>query len=173
MISLRQLQASDAGAVMDGLVGLLQDTVDAGAASVGFLADASRVEFEAYWRQVFAALGPGLLLWVAEQEGRIVGTIQLAPCLNGNSRHRAEIRKVLVGPSLRGQKLASRLLQEVERHAATLGIWLLVLDTMGGSQAEAVYRHLGWTCAGTIPDYAASPDGVLHPTVYFYKTLPR
>ena len=48
---------------------------------------------------------------------------------------------------------------------------LLILDAMRGSAAERVYVHVGWTRVGEIPAYAASPDGELHPTVYFYKTL--
>jgi len=48
---------------------------------------------------------------------------------------------------------------------------LLVLDTLLGSQAEDVYRHLNWTRAGEIPDYAASPAGELFPTVVYFKAL--
>ena len=54
---------------------------------------------------------------------------------------------------------------------AAAGRTLLVLDTLAGSDAEPVYRHLGWQRAGEIPKYAASPDGQLFPTVYYYKLL--
>jgi hypothetical protein len=46
-----------------------------------------------------------------------------------------------------------------------------VLDTLLGSHAENVYRHLGWQRAGEIPDFAAAPDGELFPTVYYFKRL--
>jgi hypothetical protein len=48
---------------------------------------------------------------------------------------------------------------------------LLVLDTLLGSQAEDVYRHLGWLRAGEIPQYAAAPDGEIFPTVVYFKAL--
>ena len=58
-----------------------------------------------------------------------------------------------------------------EDAAVRAGLDLLVLDTLRGTDAEGVYRHLGWTRAGEIPRYAATPDGALHPTVYYYKSL--
>lgn len=58
-----------------------------------------------------------------------------------------------------------------ETAAAEAGMSLLVLDTLRGSAAERIYAHMGWTRVGEIPAYAASPDGELHPTVYFYKTI--
>ncbi|MDN3261884.1 GNAT family N-acetyltransferase [Streptomyces sp. CSDS2] len=38
-------------------------------------------------------------------------------------------------------------------------------------RAERLYRSAGWTAAGTIPDYAASPAGGLRPTTLYYKRL--
>ena len=48
---------------------------------------------------------------------------------------------------------------------------LLVLDTQAGSGAEIVYQKLGWQRAGEIPNYAASPDGALHGTAYYFEPL--
>ncbi len=59
----------------------------------------------------------------------------------------------------------------LEDHAHKQGIRLLVLDTEAGSGAEEVYRKLGWSKSGVIPDYAVSPDGRLHPTAYYFKCL--
>jgi hypothetical protein len=47
----------------------------------------------------------------------------------------------------------------------------LNLDTLLGSRAEDVYRHLGWSRAGEIPDFATAPDGELFLTVYYFKQL--
>ncbi len=44
-------------------------------------------------------------------------------------------------------------MQEIERHAAREGRWLLTLDTAGDA-AEALYRSLGYSFAGAIPNYA-------------------
>lgn len=58
-----------------------------------------------------------------------------------------------------------------EASARASGRTLLVLDTQAGSVAETVYRRRGWERAGEIPDYATTPQGGLHPTVYYYKRL--
>jgi GNAT superfamily N-acetyltransferase len=77
----------------------------------------------------------------------------------------------LVRVSHRGRSISSQLMQAVEAHARASGHSLLVLDTLSYSSAAAVYRHLGWRYAGSIPGYAATPDGELHATSYFYKQL--
>ncbi|HEY1076505.1 MAG TPA: GNAT family N-acetyltransferase [Fontimonas sp.] len=149
---------------------LLQDAV-AGGASVGFLDGLSTAEATAYWTQVFADLDAGLLLWIAEDRGRVVGSVQLSLCGKPNGRHRAEVQKLLVLRSQRGQGIASRLMASVEAEARAHQRHLLVLDTLQGSAAESIYAHLGWRVGGSIPQYAAHPDGRLHATVYFYKLL--
>jgi ribosomal protein S18 acetylase RimI-like enzyme len=44
-------------------------------------------------------------------------------------------------------------MQAIERRAVKEGRWLLTLDTAGDA-AEALYRSLGYTFAGAIPNYA-------------------
>lgn len=104
--------------------------------------------------------------------GVIVGSVQLERCAKENGRHRAEVQKLFVLSSRRGRGIAARLMQALEAFAAGAGCRLLVLDTLSDSAAASVYRHLGWTFAGSIPAYAATPDGDLHATSYFYKQLP-
>ncbi len=158
----------------DQLCALLTDAVDDGT-SLGFLTPLATETAAAYWHSVEAALqASALVLFVAadgEDGGRIVGTVQLAPCTRENSRHRAEIKKLCVLRSHRGRRIASQLMRTAEDHARAMGRTLLVLDTHQGRQAEAVYAHLGWQRAGAIPNFAATPDGVLHATVFFYKQL--
>ncbi|XXF75363.1 GNAT family N-acetyltransferase [Myxococcaceae bacterium GXIMD 01537] len=154
----------------EGLASLLMETVAAGA-SVGFLAPLQASASTDYWAGVLSSLGPGLALWVAEQNGHIVGSIQLALCQKANGLHRAEVQKLIVHPGARGQGISSKLLDELERFARSQGRFLLVLDTETGSHAETVYQHLGWQRAGEIPDYARSADGVLHSTTYYFKRL--
>ena len=109
--------------------------------------------------------------WVAENEGTVVGTVQLAPSMKQNGRHRAEIQKLLVLRAWRGRGVAARLLAAAEACARAEGRMLLVLDTEAASAAEAVYRRLGWLDAGGIPDYAASTRGELRANRIFYKRL--
>ena len=59
------------------------------------------------------------------------------------------------------------LLQRLREQGRTL----LVLDTPSGSQAEAVYAHLGWQRVGEIPDFAASGEGQLMACARYFKRL--
>jgi acetyltransferase len=151
---------------------LLIDAVHSGA-SVGFLAPVTRATADRYWQEVFAAMSAGhdLLLWVAEADGQVVGSVQLALCPKENGRHRAEVQKLFVHRTARGRGLSTLLMQAVEAEARSRHRSLLVLDTLLGSHAENVYRHLGWSRAGEIPDFATSPDGELFPTVYYFNQL--
>lgn len=156
--------------LLDGLAALLADAVDGGA-SVGFLAP---LEYDAamhYWAHTAASLDHDLRLWVAEQGDDVLGSVQLALCGRDNGRHRAEVQKLFVLRSARGHGIASKLMAAVEEHARAAGRSLLVLDTQAGSTAESIYQHLGWRKVGEIPRYAASPDGVLRATAYYYKEL--
>lgn len=167
---LRRITAADPG-VAEALATLLVDTVEGGA-SVGFLAPLGRGEALAWAHGVLADLGPGLRLWLAEDaQGQPLGTVQLAPCLRANGRHRGEVQKLFVHRRARGQRTASLLMQAAQDEARTLGLTLLVLDTQAGSAAESVYRHLGWQGAGSVPGYALSPYGTAHATAYFYKPI--
>ena len=58
-----------------------------------------------------------------------------------------------------------------EDHARAEGRWLLVLDTVTGSDADAMYRALGWQETGIVPDYALLPDGRPWPATFFWKDL--
>ncbi|KUN80668.1 acetyltransferase [Streptomyces bungoensis] len=149
---------------------LLADTV-AGGASVGFLAPLDRAEAAAWWRRRAEQVAAGrLAVWAAlDGTDRVTGTVGLDLPDKPNSRHRAELVKLMVHRSARGQGLGRRLLATAEEAAASAGITLLHLDTETGSPAEHLYRTAGWTRAGTIPDYAADPSGVLRGTTLYYK----
>ncbi|HZZ91834.1 MAG TPA: GNAT family N-acetyltransferase [Usitatibacter sp.] len=167
-VTIEEVEARSEPLVSE-LTALLRDVVDAGA-SVGFLPPLKTALGETYWRDVLASLGDGLVLWVARVDGRLAGTVQLAPSGKQNARHRAELQKLMVMSSHRGRGVASRLLATAEARARELGRTLLVLDTLEGSEAEPVYRHLGWQRVGAIPDFAETPEG-LRATVYYYKKL--
>ena len=151
------------------LAGLLIDTVDGGA-SVGFLAPLDRADAVAWWRERAQQVAAGrLAVWAALDGDRVVGTVSLAFADKPNSRHRAELVKLMVHRDARGRGLARTLLGTAEKAAAAAGVTLLHLDTETGSPAEHLYRATGWTRAGTVPDYAANPYGVLRPTTLYYR----
>ena len=168
-VSIRRVESLDETLVA-GLSSLLIDAVHGGA-SVGFLAPLTEDRARRYWEQVAEALSRDTALWVAEDDGRIVGSVQLCSCLKENGRHRAEVQKLFVLTSHRGLGVATKLMAALEQFARGDQRSLLVLDTIAASVAESVYAHLGWLKVGEIPVYAAMPDGELRPTAYYYKRL--
>ena len=60
---------------------------------------------------------------------------------------------------------------EAERIAATRGRSLLNLDTATVDGAALFYEKLGYSAAGTIPDYALTPFGVMSGTILYFKRL--
>ncbi|MFE3849519.1 GNAT family N-acetyltransferase [Streptomyces griseorubiginosus] len=156
---------------IEELAGLLVDTVDGGA-SIGFLAPLDHAEAVAWWKERAAAVTAGhLAVWAARDGDRVLGTVSLAFPDKPNSRHRAELVKLMVHRDARGRGLGRRLLALAEEEAGAAGITLLHLDTETDSPAERLYGSAGWTRAGIIPDYAADPGGELRPTTLYYKQL--
>ena len=126
----------------------------------------------AWWKGRADAVAAGqLAVWSAHDGHRTLGTVSLAFPDKPNSRHRAELVKLMVHRDARGQGLGRRLLVTAEEAAAAAGVTLLHLDTETDSPAEYLYGTAGWTRAGVIPDYAADPAGVLRPTTLYYKHL--
>lgn len=171
MTTVSRLDAQRLRASAGELAELLVDTVEGGA-SIGFLAPLERATAVAWWEERVDAVSAGrLAVWVAHTADRILGTVSLVFPDKPNSRHRAELVKLMVHRDGRGQGLGRGLLTTAERAAATAGITLLHLDTETDSPAEHLYRTAGWTRAGVIPDYAADPAGVLRPTTLYYKQV--
>jgi len=152
------------------LARLLVDAVESGAA-VSFLAPLTLESAEDWWRSSISASRSDSIFLVARDVEGIVGTVQLHPAWAPNQPHRAEIAKLLVHRRSRRAGLGMRLMQSIEDAARRAGFILLTLDTKRGEAAEHLYRHIGWTSAGTIPEYALDPDGTPHDAVIFYKKL--
>ncbi|MFF3662427.1 GNAT family N-acetyltransferase [Streptomyces olivochromogenes] len=170
-MTVSRLDAQRLRASVGELAELLVDTV-AGGASIGFLAPLERATAVAWWEERVDAVSAGrLAVWVAHTADRILGTVSLVFPDKPNSRHRAELVKLMVHRDGRGQGLGRGLLTTAEHAAATAGITLLHLDTETDSPAESLYLSAGWTRLGAIPDYAATPSGELRPTTIFYKRV--
>ena len=169
--TIRALDAAEAGARLDELSATLVDAVAHGA-SVNFMAGFSAGEARAFWRGRLPGLAAGeTRLLVAEDSGRLVGTVLLAFAPQPNAPHRAEIGKMLVLSSARRQGLGRRLLVAAEEAARAAGRTLLLLDTETGSAGDRLYRSCGWTEAGRVPDHAFRADGHLAETTIFCKRL--
>jgi ribosomal protein S18 acetylase RimI-like enzyme len=154
---------------LEQLTDLLIATVDDGA-SVGFLPPLGQEEARAYWDGVLA---PGVILFVAEEDGRIAGTVQLQFALKLNGRHRAEIARLMVHPGFRRRGIGRLLMERAETAAIVDGRTLLVLDTRERDPSNNLYRSLGYIKAGRIPHYARSASGTFDATVFYYKELSK
>jgi GNAT superfamily N-acetyltransferase len=157
---------------LDGLAALLVDAVEGGA-SVNFLTGVTREEAAAWWAARTEAVRAGTItVFVArDDDGRIIGSTLIERSRNPNSPHRAEIGKVIVHRSARRQGIASALMRAAEDRARFEGRWMLVLDTVTGSPAAALYESLGWQTVGTIPAYALDVSGAPEAATYYYKDL--
>lgn len=165
------VEISSAETYQDALITLLQDCVDSGA-SVGFLPPLTTEESARYWQRVEAELAAGhRKQWLALEQQQIVGAVQLALCGKANGRHRAEVEKLMVLQTARGNGVGRALMQAMEQGAHAAGRSLLVLDTRAGDVASHLYRQLGYLEAGQIPGFARNADGTIAATVIFYKLL--
>jgi GNAT superfamily N-acetyltransferase len=113
--------------------------------------DAAPAEFE-------PPAGALLVAYDGEEPVACGGVRVLAPGL-------AEIKRMYVAPSARGQGLGRTLLEALEAAAADLGCDRARLDTAASfTEAVALYRSAGYT---DIPDYNGNP----HASVWMERRL--
>ena len=168
---IRIADGETARAAVADLCDVLSDCINGGA-SLGFMLPFTPDDAAEYWhdiaRQVEAG---GIILALAENAGKVVGTVQVGLATKPNQPHRGDLMKLLVHRSARGLGLSRRLMEAVEAEAARRGRTLLVLDTATGSDAERIYPRFGWQRVGVIPDYALWPQGGFCDTTLFYKRI--
>ena len=143
-------------------------------ASIGFMAPFGLEKAEAFWAGIADKVGAGdRLIWTARDEstGALLGTVQLIIGLPDNQPHRGDVAKLMVSPKARRRGVARQLMLALEDEARARGLRTLVLDTVTGSPADALYRQLGWIEVGPVPDYALFPDGTPCSTTFFYRAL--
>lgn len=171
MIEIRQLNATQGRQHLPALAQVLLDCVEGGA-SVSFMAPLPRATAESFFEKVLQDVENGhRILLAAFLDSALVGTVQIHLATPPNQPHRADIAKLLVARSARGQGIALRLMEQAEQASRLAGKTLLVLDTVTGGTAERLYTRLGWTKAGIIPNYALFPDGKWCDTTIFWKHL--
>jgi ribosomal protein S18 acetylase RimI-like enzyme len=169
--TIRILDATGARRAISDLCEVLSDCINGGA-SLGFMLPFEAKDAVDYWGEIADAVEKGgIILAVAELEGRVVGTVQIGLASKPNQLHRGDLMKLLVHRQARGLGLARKLTDAAEREAVGRGRSLLVLDTATGSDAEAIYPRLGWQRVGVIPDYALWPEGGFCATTLFYKRI--
>jgi ribosomal protein S18 acetylase RimI-like enzyme len=167
---VRELAGAEYGAAVPRLAEILVDAVDSGA-GVTFMHPLAQEVAEAYWMKQKADVASGqTTVFVADENGVIAGTVMLQKVWPPNQPHRCEVAKLLVHREFRRRGLATSIMQALEAKARASGFKLITFDAVAKSPAEALYRQLGFTCAGYIPNYAYA-KGKLDGTALFYKEL--
>ena len=170
--TVRRIGADEAHACIEALADVLIDCVEGGA-SVSFMLPLARSTALAFWRGVAEGVqrGERVLLVAEDEQGRIVGTVQLITAQPENQPHRAEVAKMLVRHSARRRGVAQQLMAALDEAAIEAGKTVLVLDTVTGGDAERLYARAGWQRVGVVPNFALMPTGELCGTTFFYKHL--
>jgi ribosomal protein S18 acetylase RimI-like enzyme len=170
-LTIRPVTPTEFDLVIDDLVELFRETVNAGS-SLGFVPPITREEAREYWRSLRPALRAGTrLLLAAYKENGIVGSVQMNFSPWPNARHRAEVQKLFVAPALRGRGVGRRLMTALHDLARERGRSLLLLNTRHRGPAESFYKSLGYREIGVIPGYAAGPTGERYADVALYQEL--
>ncbi|MDK4790500.1 MAG: GNAT family N-acetyltransferase [Acinetobacter sp.] len=171
MKDIEILEIKEIGDYEESLSLLLEDSINSGA-SIGFLAPIKKNEVLDYWREVNHKLAPGnSRLWIAIQQRKVIGSVQLSLMSKKNGVHRAEVEKLMVLTTARKQGIATLLMNELENFAREKGLRLLVLDTREGDVSEFLYSKIGFVRVGVIPSFALSSNGSYDGTAIYYKNL--
>lgn len=171
MIEIRKLSAAEGQQYVAALAEVLRDCVEGGA-SVSFMAPLSKATAESFFEKALAGVERGdRILLAAFVDSKLVGTVQILTAMPPNQPHRADIAKLLVLRSARGQGVGARLMERAEEASRLAGKTLLVLDTATGGNAEKLYMRQGWNRVGIIPRYALLPDGSPCDATIFWKEL--
>jgi GNAT superfamily N-acetyltransferase len=157
---------------IQGLGDVLIDCVEGGA-SVSFMLPMSRAKADAFWQAAAASVARGKRVVIAaeDEDGVLVGTVQVLLDQPENQPHRADIAKMLVHRRMRRRGVGAQLLAAAEHSARSAGKTLLVLDTVSGGDGERLYVRAGWQRCGEIPQYALWPGGGLCATTVYFKFL--
>ena len=170
-IAIVELFAADVEASLGDLVQLLLDAHASGMA-LGLAGPLDRARAAEAWLATAALLDPrDRVMLGARAGGALVGIVQIVRSSAGNGSHRAKIVRLAVRRDMRGRGIGRALLEAATERARALGISLLWLTTHADTDSDRIYERLGWMRMGTMPGYAARPDGSLADNVFYYLEL--
>jgi ribosomal protein S18 acetylase RimI-like enzyme len=123
-------------------------------------------EAEAYW---FAA---GNHVFAATTAGELVGTYYLRANQRGGGAHVANAGFV-TAPAARGRGIARRMATHALTTAAELGFAAMQFNFVISSNLRAVtlWRGMGFTIVGVLPDAFRLPEGRLVDVFVMYRSL--
>lgn len=106
-----------------------------------------------YWSSALTYKGPGLGVWVADQNNSIVGVVSIGESENDLFGGRIEIKHLYVAENAQGQGLGGRLLQTALNEgggADCPGVALAVVQQ--NISARRFYKRMGGAEIGAFPD---------------------
>jgi GNAT superfamily N-acetyltransferase len=138
-LTIREAQADD----LEAIIRLHEED------SLGSHGDAWLPETKPAYEAAFAAIAasPGNTLYVAESEGRVVGTFQLTfiPNLTSRGAMRVKVESVKVAAELRSQGLGARMMAFAEAEAGARGARSIELTSnKRRTDAHRFYERLGF-----------------------------
>ena len=139
-ISIREARAED----LEAIIRLHEED------SLGSHGDAWLPETKPAYEAAFAAIAasPDNTLYVAENEGRVVGTFQLTliPNLTGRGATRVKVESVKVSAALRSQGIGARMMAFAEEAARAGGARTMELTSnKRRTDAHRFYERLGFS----------------------------
>ncbi len=139
-ISIREARAED----LEAIIRLHEED------SLGSHGDAWLPETKAAYEAAFAAIAasPDNTLYVAESQGRVVGTFQLTliPNLTGRGATRVKVESVKVSAALRSQGIGARMMAFAEEAARAGGARTMELTSnKRRTDAHRFYERLGFS----------------------------
>ena len=150
---------------------MLIEAVAAGG-SLSFMHPLAGDTARAFWADSLAAAALGKRVILGSWDGKtLIGSVTLLLDCPPNQPHRADVAKLMMRLSHRGQGVARASMIAAETEALTHRRTLLVLDTAVDGGASPLYEKLGFQLTGVIPDYALKPHGGLTGTKIYWKRI--
>lgn len=88
---------------------------------------------------------------VAQVGGSVIGTVIFIRDAHPLRAHRGGLFSLVTAEAYQGQGVARRLVTEICNRASSLGIKILEISCRASTPAEDVYRRLGFTEYGRLP----------------------
>jgi hypothetical protein len=170
--TIRQIRASELKNVITDLTDVFAEVVNSDS-PLGFLPPITREMSRDFWVSLLPELGTGgrILLVACGDGGKILGSGQLALSQRQNSPHRAEVQRLFVARTARGQGIGTMLVLALHHVAKQHGRTLITLSTRHGEPPESFYQSLGYKTAGVIPGWTIGRNGEKYDHVTMYIDL--
>jgi GNAT superfamily N-acetyltransferase len=168
VVEIRRLAALEVQENLSGFAQLLRDAIESGG-TVGFVLPAEDDKINRYWSGVAREMEAGEReLLAAFDQGRLIGSLQIAYEKAESVSHRADLQKLFVLRERRRQGVARALLIEALHRMPALGLLMFTITTRAASAAEFLVASLRFSQFGVMPHYGVTPDGVLHDASMHY-----